>query len=521
MLKVIIADDERRVRNIVIKKGRWEELGLCVAGEAKNGKELVELAQKLLPDIILTDMKMPGLHGAELMKVLSGQFPGTKVIVISGYDDFGYMKQAIASKATDYILKPISEEELNDSLRKAVHEIHEVRKNESAMFKAKKSEPLVLESVFQKYMKGADLTGEIIRYMGMEERSDIECRVSVVKLINFTKICEAEFEGDEYILMSAVINIIDELIQGMGRTVNIQDQNAVAVLHVDRISDENIMALMSGVMEALKKYLQLEAVSGIGEVYQCAEDIRKSCEEAWSAVWNQNLKKKNKPAFYHDVKAGQEINILKGQTLNQLEASLKSGNEKTIHQALKCVYEVLDRNVAYNLKMLEEINSKVIRIMEMTVQKENDLGARLIEDLETRVAAEYLPESIIEQFMETVHQVLKEQIIPENEKVLYSIQKYIEENYTSKITLDDISKKFWISKQHLLKLYKQQFGITPYVRIMDLKIEKAKLLLIENRMKVVEIAELLNFTDESHFSRNFKKYTGVSPREFKNQYKKK
>lgn len=64
MLKVIIADDERRVRNIVIKKGRWEELGLCVAGEAKNGKELVELAQKLLPDIILTDMKMPGLHGA-------------------------------------------------------------------------------------------------------------------------------------------------------------------------------------------------------------------------------------------------------------------------------------------------------------------------------------------------------------------------------------------------------------------------------------------------------------------------
>lgn len=519
MLKVVIADDERRVRNVVIKKGRWEELELFVAGEAQNGKELVEAAQKLAPDIIITDMKMPGLHGAELMKVLSDQFPGTKVIVISGYDDFGYMKQAIISKAADYILKPISEEDLNGALKKAVCELQAERLNESVIFKARKSEPLVFESIFQKYMKGADLSGEIRKYLGVEDNGSVKYRVSVLKLINFARVCEEMFENDGYILISAAINIIDELIQGGGKSVNIQNEDAVVVIHYDYTSNQDMVNLLSYIMESLKKYLHLETIAGTGGEYQNAEDIRKSCEEAWYTVWHQNVNVKDKAAFYRDVKKFPKIDSKKDRDLNQLDASLRSGNEKTIHQALKLVYGFMDKDAVYNLKMVEDVNRKVVRTLEMFFHKENYPAELQMEGLNTSLAAEYYFDDIVELIMNTVHQIQKEHKMPESDNLIFSVQKYIEENYASKITLDDISEKFWISKQHLLKLYRQQFGMTPYVHMMDLKIDKAKLLLIEDKMKVVEIAEVLNFTDESHFSRNFKKYTGISPREFKNQYK--
>ena len=521
MLKVVIADDERRVRNVVMKKGRWEELELLVAGEAQNGRELLELAKKQVPDIILTDMKMPGLHGAELLKVLGEQFPGTKVIVISGYDDFDYMKQAIISKATDYILKPISEADLNGALKKAVCEIQAERLNESVIFKAGKREPLVIESIFQMYMQGAELEKEILQYLGKEETDSVKYRVSVIKLAGFTRVCKELFENDSYILSSAVINIVDELIQGRGKSVNIQNQNAVVVIHSEDAKSQDIMSLLLCIIESLNKYLHLDVIAGTGEEYQSAAEIRKSCEEAWFAVFHQNIKADKKFAFYHDVKRYPQRTARKDRVLDQLEAALRSGNEKTILQALKCVYESVDHGTVCSLKTLDAVNHSVIRTLEMFCQKENYPADLLLEKLETLLEDEYCADSIIGQIMNIIAQVLKDSQALESDNLIFAVQNFVEENYASKITLDDISEKFWISKQHLLKLYKQQFGTTPYAHMMDLKIDKAKLLLIEDRMKVVEIAELLNFTDESHFSRNFKKYTGLSPREFKNQYKKK
>ncbi len=127
MYRVIIADDENKIRVGLKALIHWEQLQLQLIGECVNGNELKDVLKTLCVDIILTDMQMPGLCGDELLRYLKEQYPYISVIVISGYDDFKYTKQAIVSNAVNYILKPVDEDELNDALKMAQLKVRENR----------------------------------------------------------------------------------------------------------------------------------------------------------------------------------------------------------------------------------------------------------------------------------------------------------------------------------------------------------------------------------------------------------
>ncbi|WP_410512270.1 response regulator [Paenibacillus sp. BR2-3] len=123
MNKVLIIDDEPWARQVVKSLGDWTRLDLVIAGEAEDGKEGLRLIRELGPHIVLTDMRMPGVDGVELLKQINSQFPLLKIIVMSGYDDFMYLKQAIRSRAVEYLLKPVDPDELNAALEKCIFEL--------------------------------------------------------------------------------------------------------------------------------------------------------------------------------------------------------------------------------------------------------------------------------------------------------------------------------------------------------------------------------------------------------------
>ncbi len=123
MYSVLLIDDEPWSREVVKALAQWERLGFRLAGEAEDGNTGLAQLEKLRPDVVITDMRMPGLDGVGLLKAINDSFPALKIIVISGYDDFVYLKQAVASRATDYLLKPIDPEELNAALAKCASEL--------------------------------------------------------------------------------------------------------------------------------------------------------------------------------------------------------------------------------------------------------------------------------------------------------------------------------------------------------------------------------------------------------------
>lgn len=118
--KVVILDDEPWTRGVIVKLGRWAELGLEVVGEAADGETGLELIRRVLPDIIITDVRMPRLSGLELTQRLREQGWQKPILIVSGYDDFSYVRSALRLGVTDYILKPVKPQELDQQLRHCI-----------------------------------------------------------------------------------------------------------------------------------------------------------------------------------------------------------------------------------------------------------------------------------------------------------------------------------------------------------------------------------------------------------------
>nr|WP_145404467.1 response regulator [Paenibacillus xylanexedens] len=123
LYKVLLVDDEPWNRDILRNLGEWDELGISVCGEAEDGEQAIQMVKEHQPQLIITDMRMPGADGVALLQLLSSQYPEIKVIVVSGYDDFNYAKNALRYRAADYLLKPVNPEELNAALAKCTREL--------------------------------------------------------------------------------------------------------------------------------------------------------------------------------------------------------------------------------------------------------------------------------------------------------------------------------------------------------------------------------------------------------------
>lgn len=150
MYDVLIIDDEPWSREVVKALGEWNRLALRVAGEAEDGRSGVRRIEELQPQIVVTDMRMPGLDGVELLQTLKERFPSLKIIVMSGYDDYMYLREAIHSRAVDYLLKPLDPEQLNAALEKCVRELEREQRSVEALWK----QPLVFEdaAVLDEYL---------------------------------------------------------------------------------------------------------------------------------------------------------------------------------------------------------------------------------------------------------------------------------------------------------------------------------------------------------------------------------
>ncbi|MFC4303738.1 response regulator transcription factor [Cohnella boryungensis] len=132
MFKVLVIDDEPWSREVVKALVQWDELELRLDGEAEDGTEGLRLIEEREPHIVVTDMRMPGLDGVGMLKRMNEKFPAMKIIVMSGYDDFVYLKQAIRSRAVEYLLKPIDGGELNAALALCVQELKQAEQTNNA-----------------------------------------------------------------------------------------------------------------------------------------------------------------------------------------------------------------------------------------------------------------------------------------------------------------------------------------------------------------------------------------------------
>lgn len=348
MIKVIIVDDEYWNRDIIKTFGAWEQYGMEIVGEADDGLDAVRVVEKLSPQIVITDMRMPGADGVKLLEILNERFPDIKVIVISGYDDFDYTKHAIRYKVADYLLKPIDPKELNAALQKCKVEL---------------------------------VTAD-------EERQPITL--------------ELEF--------SFSLSSLKQLLRS----------------HFNELNADGAQAVFGQMTEELKR-------SG----------------------------------------------ITKPQLL-----------KRVIQDMLLFLKELLKANAI----------------------ETNGLKASFTPD----VLSSYVDAVafLSEHYMDALEQLIQRRKF-RNKLNLAEIRQYIDQHFAETISLDQIAKLFFVSKEYLSKVFKQEFGrnVTDY--ILHLRMDKAKDWLSDESIPIKAVAEMSGYEDVAYFYRVFKKYYGIAPGEMR------
>lgn len=215
-MRLLIIDDERSARETAKMLVDFEAVGFNEVFEAGNGEEALEVINKYKPDLIITDMKMPGLDGIGLLDVLNEREERFKVIVISGYSDFEYTKIAIKSKVVDYLLKPIKQEELSGAVKKAIEEMYRENSDQHP-------EPLGILSEIslnQNLLYGnSDESSVIFEYLV----KDMDRYVLIlIKPMNFHEIEQTRYNGISDLLFYNMDNIIHEHMKSLAKRVRVK-----------------------------------------------------------------------------------------------------------------------------------------------------------------------------------------------------------------------------------------------------------------------------------------------------------
>lgn len=348
MYKVLLVDDESWTRDIIRAFGEWEKYEMDIVGEADDGLEALRLTELLAPEVVITDMRMPGADGMQLLRMLNDRFPEIKVIVVSGYDDFNYAKHALRYRAVDYLLKPVDPKELNAALQN----------------------------------------------------------------------CKSELEAA------------------------LQDRSPMSL-------DLDISYLLSSYKQLLRTHFN-------------------------------------------------ELN--------------KEGVAATLQQ----MTGELERNGIKKAGMLEQVVQEMLLLLK-ELMFANSLDS---ESLHAPYSHDALASSanmtsfLTQHYEDTLEQLIHQRKF-KNKLNLEEVKQFIEMHFAESVTLEQLARVFFVSKEYLSKVFKLEFGrnVTDY--ILFLRMEKAKEWLADDSIPIKAVAEMAGYEDVTYFYRVFKKHFGIAPGEMR------
>lgn len=529
MYRVLIADDERKARNVILKKGDWEKIGIDVAGEAKNGDQLIEMIDRLLPDIIISDMKMPGLSGAELIEYISEKHKEIKIIVISGFDDFTYTHQAIKSNVVDYLMKPIESKNLNDALIRAIKGLNEVRDSNEKLIgwekDIKENFDTRKEILMKQLISGQEVSKEEAEIYIASSGIDIEqyyFSIAIIKIENYSEKLMQRFKSKTHEFLSSLKNIINKMFRESSITFQFKERNELVILFKCIDGKTDWIERSKEIMAILQKQYGIRLYIGLGREYNTYSQICTSYQEACFYMSRQlNILGSDRIGRYDDVSALNRTHVRFGLTDDEVFAeAVKSCNLSIIKTIVNKIYNSIEQREFLCIYELEKINSTVLNILEDLFESAKDKKGfikdfnRLISMLEKDMNIPAVKKRF-SVFLDSLSDMFPDHKNAKRKNIILDIRKYIENTHPSQLSLDVVSAKFYLSKQYISKKFKAEFGINLYSYIIKLRINKSKALLLQKDRKILEIVEEFNFTDESHYSHVFKKVVGLSPSEYR------
>lgn len=535
MYKVVLVDDEILTREAIGENTPWEEAGFTLAGTAENGRDAISVIESVRPELVITDITMPVMDGLDLSRYIKENYPSTSVIIISGYNEFEYAKRAISYGVMEYLLKPFTPDELIDVLKKARDNLSK-RITEEEQIETLKAEQEINKSRLQKLfvkelLEGKTSSRNLISQMenfGMSAVYNYQAVVFIAinNAMGFYKSQRQNNDDTDELLNFAIANIIGELIEGKDGILQFigTDEKGIYVFSADtkELLVEKIKKIGRVFIDSVQKYLEVGISIIVGDIVENIADWSTSYASARSATKNAFLQSEESFIFSEECEnqSNAENEVLLTAYADNIIDFLKQGNKEKIHSICEELFcelrngnlernDILFRiqNIAFAILM--QLKSILDPVMQLHAQNhdffQNMQHCRHISELEQQFIS----------FLDYIHEQLLVGFMSSNQKLAFQAREYIEKNFNREdLSLNDVCSFLGMSPSYFSVVYKNETGETFIETMTRVRMERAKLLLLDATKKNYEIAEQVGFADPHYFGSVFKKYTGMTPTEY-------
>lgn len=541
MLQILLVDDERSVVETLAETIPWESCGISTVHEALSGAVALEIMENHDIDIVITDIRMPEMSGIDLITTIHEKWPHVQTILLSGFADFEYAKQAMAQESFDYLLKPVSDEDLIETVQRLVDRIKQkwetAASYQRALHAFQDNLPLLRSTMLHEL-----LTGKTYSPSALADKLELlELPYSIGEQLGMLVIRMEEHlsemgDHDLSLMQYAISNIISEVMQhhfhiwhtrdvhdylvvlvsvkkGAVQSMNKEEKPQTLLEHYAAQIQTNVQLYLKGAISISVSHWGKFPYE-IGAIYESAvRSMRKRMGQAQGLFITASDDKDvhplpairslyNPPTLISLLEAGrfdaveQKIEVI-------FEELLESGQHHDIAETTIEVYHALAGAFAYIIhKNGKQISSVLPAETYKYFQAPVYATAQQLKDWSIRT---------LSSISEDAEQELKDN----HSTIVRSVKSFVDQHLASDVSLPAIAEHVHLHPVYLSKVYKTETGEALTAYVYRLRMEKAAYYLRSSSAKVFEIAELVGYNNTAYFIRVFKKFYDLTPQEYR------
>lgn len=535
-MRLLIAEDELWLRKRLVSTIDWSSYGISEVYEAEDGGEALEIALKEKPDIVITDIRMPELSGIDLMKKLNENSIFSKMIVVSGYDDFEYAQGALRMGAINYLLKPVDEEELLDSVKRCVEELKKEKNKETVFDKQSAASEMLMEHIYEDliFETSEKRTEELLQKLSRKEIGFPFQSAAVVNMQvrEHTFFVNDKVKSDMWSVYQWLRRNLQEdcyecqyLYMRGSQIVLLLFGDDPEVKFMERV--ENWVQL---ILEALQKELNISLFMAAGDVTDDFSGIHRSYEMAQKKIKEKRAEEKRILAL-RNQETEQELNTRFDDVYGEYDFKLlikeiRNGDSEKAQTELQAILQSSSRRLqsADMMKLQLFYMNFINRIAgaclpeceayadELAMQCMTVMRELIYIGSDTIVTEMW---DCLKKFVEKLVEVYQENNGKRKHWMIDQVLQYVEENYNTALSTRDIAGRFFMNTSYFSKLFHEQMGCTFSNYLINVRVEKAKMMLTQTNMKLYDIAEAVGYTNVQYFSTIFKEKEGLTPSAFR------
>lgn len=490
MLKVLIVDDEAIIRRGLSTSIDWEALGYNIVGEAKNGYEALELMKRLKPHVLITDIRMPIMDGIALAKEVSCTYPDTHILILSGYDDFGYAQEAIKLKVNQYLLKPVGVEELTEVLQALRKDVDKQANNTRHLQR----------NILMEMLEGKEVDSQLIIELGFIEHAYNQ--IGILHLVE---------EVPDETIRHALDKVKRHNKLLLSYTID-RYGDYILVFQMLNNNQHAIKKICHELLECLFNSHHCEGFIGMGgsyiecktnAIYLSYTEAKEALEESFFLGFNKVYNFKGNRRLLLDVSYSLE------EEKKFTELIEEGVLEKCTHFIEERFKDFVDMNIARNA-IIDCCNKWlcILAYYEGNQNRENIQSNQFVtlDSLRGHMI------SSLKRYLSYMGK--KESISP----VVQQVIAYIHQHYKENIRLGDIADHVHVTPNYVSKVFKESQGMNYVEWLNDYRIQQAKSMLKKGEHKIYEVASEVGYKDYKYFAKQFKKSTGKTPKAYRERY---